>query len=233
MPDLRERKTAPAQPSRSWSGEVSLTSQDKKSAAAASRRANLKVKKIAEDVCSPESVEQTIVIEASPEECFQAATNFEDYYQWAGAIKSVQVMERQKDGLGNVVEFEMGIFGMSTRNTMAYRYNRPKTMNWHVTKGGIKELVGSYEFIQLGPNRTKVIYKLRVEPGFPFPQVLKKATSRAVASAALNDLKKWTESVRAKKLNPEAAMPSSGDEQVPPWEPDASTKAVRQLIPLC
>eukprot|EP00961_Rhodomonas_salina_P251217 3396725-Rhodomonas_salina.1 len=77
---------------------------------------------------------------------------------------------------------------------MAYKYNRPHKMNWHITEGtilsaafvcarrpvltslallsgGIKELVGTYDFIQITPERTRVIYNLYVEPGFPFPEV--------------------------------------------------------------
>eukprot|EP00961_Rhodomonas_salina_P251218 3396725-Rhodomonas_salina.2 len=59
----------------------------------------------AEKICGPQSVKQEIVIEASAEECFAAASNFEDYPKWAGAAKKVTVKERQADGLGTLVDF--------------------------------------------------------------------------------------------------------------------------------
>mmetsp|Transcript_25569 Transcript_25569/g.51996 ORF Transcript_25569/g.51996 Transcript_25569/m.51996 type:complete len:285 (-) Transcript_25569:600-1454(-) len=179
--------------------------------------------------CPPESVERSIVIEASAEECFAAASNFEDYPKWSPA-KTVSVRERSKDGLGTVVIFVMGIFGMTTTNTMAYKYDRPHKMNWHVTEGGIKELIGQYDFHQITPDRTRVVYHLKVEPGFPFPEVLKRATSRAVATAALHDLKRWTERQRALRLAQEEQV-AGGEERVHSLE--ESTAAVRHLVPLC
>lgn len=182
----------------------------------------------AEKICGPQSVKQEIVIEASAEECFAAASNFEDYPKWAGAAKKVTVKERQADGLGTLVDFVMGIFGMKTVNTMAYKYNRPHKMNWHITEGGIKELVGTYDFIQITPERTRVIYNLYVEPGFPFPELLKKATSRAVAHAALADLKKWTERLRRERIAAEDKAAGRTTENTL-----EGTEAVRHLVPLC
>jgi len=183
-----------------------------------------------EEVCSAEQVEQSIVIEASAEDCFLAATRYEDYPKWAAGMKDVKVLEKRSDGLGVVVEFVMGIFGMTTRNKMKYEYRRPHSMNWHVTEGGIKELVGRYDFVPLGPDRTKVVYKLRVEPGFPFPQMLKKATSRAVASAALNDLKRWTESKAREAASMSTASSASEESDE---NSEVSTEAVRHLVALC
>mmetsp|Transcript_15928 Transcript_15928/g.32708 ORF Transcript_15928/g.32708 Transcript_15928/m.32708 type:complete len:122 (+) Transcript_15928:40-405(+) len=121
----------------------------------------------------------------------------------------------------------MGIFGMTTKNTMAYKYERPHKMRWHVTQGGIKELVGAYDFHQISPDRTRVVYQLYVEPGFPFPEILKKATSRAVASAALNDLKKWTERQRAERIAAEDRAAGRAPKTA------QGTAAVRHLVPLC
>jgi uncharacterized membrane protein len=152
---------------------------------------------------------QTIVVEAPLEECFAAATGFEDYPDWAGAIQGFNILERTPCGLGQLVEWEMGMFGITTKNKMKYEYELPSAssgravMKWHVTEGGIKELVGRYEFISMGPSSTKMVYSLFVEPGFPLPEMVKRATNRAVAKAALQDLKKYTERVRAKRKQDE------------------------------
>ena len=37
----------------------------------------------------------------------------------------------------------------------------------------------------------QVVYKVRVDPGFPMPRMIRRATSRAVANAALHELKAW------------------------------------------
>jgi len=84
-----------------------------------------------------------------------------------------------------------GMFGITTTNTMRYTFEVPgahrgrASMKWRVTEGGVKELVGQYEFVSLGPSKTKVIYNLFVDPGFPLPEMIKKATNRAIAKSAL------------------------------------------------
>ena len=153
------------------------------------------------------SVCQTIVIEASVADCFAAATGFEEYPLWAGGIQDLRVLEPARNGQpATLVEWTMGMFGITTKNRMRYSFEVPgggsahrATMKWHVTEGGVKELVGRYEFVSLGPSKTKVIYNLFVEPGFPLPDMVKRATNRAVAKAALQDLKRFTESIHDRR----------------------------------
>ena len=91
-------------------------------------------------------VEQSITIEASAQDCFTAATTYEDYPKWAGCTKAVKVLERRaSDGLAVLVEFVsppvphrsipphefakvMGIFGFTSRNKMKYTYDKPRCM---------------------------------------------------------------------------------------------------------
>ena len=148
-----------------------------------------------------ESVCQDIMIEASVEECFSSATGFEQYPKWAGGIQGLTILEREaKSGIGTLVDWDMGLFGISTRNTMRYKYEMPKAgravMDWHVTEGGVRKLVGRYEFVAVGPSQTKVVYNLLVEPGFPLPDMIKRATQRTIARSALQELKRYTERQR-------------------------------------
>ncbi|EKX51916.1 hypothetical protein GUITHDRAFT_102529 [Guillardia theta CCMP2712] len=173
-------------------------------------------------------VEQSITIEASAQDCFTAATTYEDYPKWAGCTKAVKVLERRaSDGLAVLVEFVMGIFGFTSRNKMKYTYDKPRCMSWHITEGGIKELDGRYDFISLGPERTKVVYKLRVEPGFFLPKMIKRATSRAVAKMALEDLKRFTE-----QRNQEKSLLEVENKDVCTTS-ESTTSPLRHLIPLC
>jgi hypothetical protein len=72
------------------------------------------------------SVCQCIVVEASVAECFAAASGFEDYPKWAGAIQSLQVLEpAQGSTPATLVEWTMGMFGITTKNKMRYSYELP------------------------------------------------------------------------------------------------------------
>ena len=115
--------------------------------------------------------------------------------------RRVKFLEREaKSGIGTLVDWDMGLFGISTRNTMRYKYEMPKAgravMDWHVTEGGVRKLVGRYEFVAVGPSQTKVVYNLLVEPGFPLPDMIKRATQRTIARSALQELKRYTERQR-------------------------------------
>jgi len=148
-------------------------------------------------------------------QCFETATGFEQYPQWAAGIQRFTILERDKSGIAELVEWEMGMFGITTKNSMRYSWQMPAAgravLNWHVTEGGVKELVGKYEFVAVGPAATQIVYTLYVDPGFPLPEVVKRATNRAVAKAALQDLKRYTEGVRARRLQDEAESATTSE----------------------
>lgn len=143
-------------------------------------------------VAEKDMIERTIEINATPEEVFQVATRFEKYTEWA-SVSAIKVLERGRDGLGKSVKIDCGMFGRSLSYTLQYSYQPPRFMSWFATAGSLKELIGSYEFQPLGPGRTRVVYKLRVEPGFYLPTIIKTSTSAVVATAALNNLKRYSE----------------------------------------
>lgn len=145
----------------------------------------------AEAASSGGSVEKSVFIRATPEECFRVATAYEDYPKWAKATAGVSVLSRTGE-LGKQVEMRMGMFGIEVKSTFEYSYNRPTQMEWKSVAGNIKELHGQYTFLPEGEG-TKVIYKLRVEPGFPLPNMVKQATNRAICTTALGELKSYTE----------------------------------------
>jgi len=154
------------------------------------------------------ALEQHLSIYASIDECYAAAVAFEDYPKWAGSMRRVRVLQRQHDGLGVLVEWVMGIFGVNSCNTMQYYHDKPHSVNWHTTteSKGIKYLHGRYDFKALSKGETRVTYTLNVEPNFPFPKVVKSATNKAVAKMALRDLKKYVEKIRRLRLRRESGV---------------------------
>mmetsp|Transcript_60167 Transcript_60167/g.141645 ORF Transcript_60167/g.141645 Transcript_60167/m.141645 type:complete len:290 (-) Transcript_60167:262-1131(-) len=169
-----------------------------------------------------DTVEQTIEVDATPEEVFAVATNFEDYPKWAGGCQSAKILKQGADA-PELVVFDMGIFGLSMKNTMQYIYEKPNKMTWWVTEGGVKDLLGIYEFKALPNGRTHVTYKLRVDPGFAVPKVMRNTASRTIASSALKELKRHTEKLKM-------AQAKADGLQV---EVESPTAALRSLIALC
>eukprot|EP00286_Rhodomonas_abbreviata_P010261 CAMPEP_0181326864 /NCGR_PEP_ID=MMETSP1101-20121128/21754_1 /TAXON_ID=46948 /ORGANISM="Rhodomonas abbreviata, Strain Caron Lab Isolate" /LENGTH=286 /DNA_ID=CAMNT_0023435403 /DNA_START=68 /DNA_END=928 /DNA_ORIENTATION=- len=188
-----------------------------------SMRANRATKKVvAETVpqCEIDTVESTIEVDATPEEVFAVATNFLDYPKWAGGCQTAKILKDGPDA-PELVVFDMGMFGMSMANTMQYKYEKPSRMTWTVTQGGVKDLLGIYEFKALANGRTQVTYKLRVDPGFPVPKMLRTAASKTIASQALKELKRYTEKLKKQEMESDTEVD------------DNDTAALRNLIALC
>jgi uncharacterized membrane protein len=78
-------------------------------------------------------------------------------------------------------------------------------MSWVAVAGSVKELIGSYEFESVGEGRTRVRYKLAIDPGFPLPGMVKQASAKLIVSTALNELRKHTEKEETRRMLREVA----------------------------
>src|SRR5215210_9244366 len=91
---------------------------------------------------------ERLTIDAPPERCFEVATDFEHYPEWARDIKEAVVVERDANGLGTKVAYRAAAMGRSARYTLAYDYsNAPRAMSWLLVEGDImRRLDGTYVF---------------------------------------------------------------------------------------
>ena len=143
-----------------------------------------------------EEATERITVSATPDRCFEVASDIERYPEWAADIKEVTVHERDEQGRPSLVSFRAAAFGRSTSYTLAYDHrDAPRVLAWRLTKGDITtRLDGRYEFGPTGDGGTEVMYHLEVELRVPIPGFIKmRAQSRIVANA-LRELKARVES---------------------------------------
>ncbi len=141
-----------------------------------------------------ESVKDSIDVEASVDDLFAVATDFEAYPEWNANIKNVEVKERDAEGRGVEVFYEVDAKVKTVRYTLGYDYSdAPRSFSWDLLNGDVKELRGSYAFDEFD-DVTEVVYETAVDPGFPIPKLLKRQAQRAIVRGALEDLKKRVES---------------------------------------
>lgn len=74
---------------------------------------------------------------------------------------------------------------------------------------GSSQLIGSYTFEEVRPGVTKVVYKLAIEYGFPFPKAVKEQSEQQIVSVALAELKRYTEAPGTKAQLRQAALRSA------------------------
>lgn len=142
-----------------------------------------------------EATERT-TIAATPEACFAIALDFERYPEWAGDIKSVEVVERDDQGRGTKVRYRAAAMGQSIRYTLEYDYrDAPRTLAWVQIEGEMtRKLDGSYIFDANDDGGTDMTYHLVAELKVPVVGFIKRRAEHRILGTALRELKARAES---------------------------------------
>jgi ribosome-associated toxin RatA of RatAB toxin-antitoxin module len=140
---------------------------------------------------------ERIRIAASAQHCFDAATDFERYPQWARDVKRATVVARDDQGRAAEVAFRAAALGKSVEYTLAYDYaDAPHSFSWRLVEGGmlLRRLDGTYRFEPEGDDATRVHYDLVVDLKAPLPRAIKHRAAALIMGNALRELKRHVES---------------------------------------
>ena len=137
---------------------------------------------------------QQIEVLATPERCFELATDFEGYPDWTSDVKAVGVLARDADGRGTRVEFHIAGLGRKVRYVLDYDYrDAPQAFSWSLIEGDlVRALDGCYSFAPTDSG-TLVDYTLHVDLVVPMPGLVKRKASGMIMGNALRDLKRAVE----------------------------------------
>jgi ribosome-associated toxin RatA of RatAB toxin-antitoxin module len=128
-------------------------------------------------------------VAAPPQRCFDLLTDFERLPEWQEAVKSVRVLERDEQGRGSLVEYEVDAKVKTVRYRLRQVYDPPERLGCEYAGGDFRDLSGGWRFIPLdGGSRTRVELDLRIDPGRFVPGPLRGAISDAVMKRSLRDL---------------------------------------------
>jgi len=136
---------------------------------------------------------QTAEIAASPQACFDALTDFESLPQWQGAVRDVRVLERDAEGRGSIVEYEVLALFKTVRYRLRQLYDEPRRVASSYLGGDFRDFCGEWRFEPAGDARTHAELDLRIDPGRFVPRPLRAAIADAVMRRALRDLKAHVE----------------------------------------
>ena len=138
--------------------------------------------------------ERQIVIEAEPQACFDALVEYETFPDWQRAVKSVEVLSRDRDGRGKEVAFEIDAKLRGVNYTLDYSYEEPHLVSWRYVEGDVKDVEGELVLEDQGDGTTLATYALRLDPGVWLPGKLQDMLSEQVMQGAVEDLKRRVES---------------------------------------
>ena len=140
---------------------------------------------------------QNTEIAASPDDCYAALTDFERLPEWQRAVRRAAVLERDDEGRGLVVAYEVDAKVRTVRYTLRQVHEPPRRLGCEYLGGDFRDFSGEWRFTPLDGGRTHVELELRVDPGRFVPRPLRGAISDAVMRRALRDLKTHLERQRA------------------------------------
>ncbi len=138
-----------------------------------------------------ESTKNSILIDATPEECFAVVLDFERYPEWAADVKQTTVIATDDEGRGGDVEYRVAAMGRSTTYVLRYLYgSNPLRLSWRLVSGDLmRRLDGEYEFLADPNGGTIVHYWLSVDLQVPLPGFVKRRAEAKIVRTALDELK--------------------------------------------
>lgn len=107
----------------------------------------------------------SVEIEAPIEEVFAVAADVEGSTRWQPEIKVAECVERNEDGHQVLVRTETDGKVRTLHSTLRFGYDDPTAISWEQQDGDLKSVRGSWEFEQLGDDRTRATYSMEVDLG--------------------------------------------------------------------
>jgi uncharacterized membrane protein len=107
----------------------------------------------------------TVEIDAPRDLCWEIAADVENSPAWQATLKSVEVLERDAEKRPTLVETVSDAKVRDAKATLRFAYDPTDGISWEQEAGDVKSLVGSWEFTELGADRTEATYALRADPG--------------------------------------------------------------------
>ena len=137
--------------------------------------------------------EHSMVIEAPPQACFEAITDYDSFPDWQAAVKDVEVLSRDAEGRGRDVRFAIDAKVKTVHYTLAYSYEPPHLITWDFVEGDVKDVDGEYVFEDQRDGTTLATYSLAIDPGVWLPGPVSKVLTEQVMKRSVEDLKRRVE----------------------------------------
>jgi carbon monoxide dehydrogenase subunit G len=133
----------------------------------------------------------SIGINATPAEIVDVIADFDSYPEWAGYIKTVEVVSTGADGRPERVHFVLDAGVVKADYTLRYEWDEDEDharVSWTLDSGSLKKNDGSYD-ITATDNASEVEYSLAVDLGVPMLGMFKRKAEKVIMDTALKELK--------------------------------------------
>lgn len=141
-----------------------------------------------------EKVRENTSIDASPDVVWSVITDLDRYPEWAGGVRSIEVLEANDDGSPHRARFVIDAKVSEITYVIQYAYDN-YDITWNLLEGDlISQLDGVYKLYETDEGGTEVEYGLEVDVDLPLPAFMKKRAARTILEQGLKGLKGQAES---------------------------------------
>ncbi|MFI0417005.1 SRPBCC family protein [Spongiactinospora sp. 9N601] len=136
----------------------------------------------------------SITIAADRSAVMAVIADFAAYPEWAGQVKSAQVLSADAAGRPAEVRFTLDAGVISDSYVLAYDWHDDEAVGWRIAEPGamVSGLTGGYRLAAAGGG-TKVTYELAVELKVPMIGMIRRKAEKVIVDTALKGLKKRVE----------------------------------------
>ena len=136
---------------------------------------------------------QTTEVDAPIDVCFAAIIDYETFPQWQRAVKAVEVVERDEEGRGKVVSFEVDLGVRRLEYRLLYHYEPPVRVWWDFVSGDFaRDIDGDFRFEREGQG-TRATYSISLRPAVPVPGFVARRLEREMMKRSVEDLRREAE----------------------------------------
>ncbi|MDA0634649.1 SRPBCC family protein [Nonomuraea sp. MCN248] len=136
----------------------------------------------------------SITVDADRARVMAVIADLPSYPEWAGQVKSAEVLTSAPDGRPATVRFVLDAGVISDTYTLAYTWHDDESVSWRVIEPGkmVAALDGSYLLAETGRG-VEVTYELAVDLAVPMIGMIKRKAEKVIVDTALKGLKKRVE----------------------------------------
>jgi ribosome-associated toxin RatA of RatAB toxin-antitoxin module len=136
-----------------------------------------------------------IEVEAPPQACFDALTDYERLPDWQSRVRECRVLERDEEGRGRDVAYEVDARIRTVRYRLRHDYDEPRRIGSTYVEGDFRRFEGHYDFRE-APGGCLVTLRLAIDPGLRLPGPVVRLVNEAVMGRALAELRDHVQSLQ-------------------------------------